>query len=148
MINMERNKKQEVEKMKGLIERAFEVCNNLRLCIAVKRVYGCRLCPYYENGCRYTPMLDVIEKMIEEVGKWRQIKCGILQNITGRSDQILKEKTANKNCPYCRYDNIVAFVMKHTTSNRPVEEYIPVNFCPKCGANLTLTEYLNDRLTY
>ena len=70
----------------------------------------------------------------------------ISQNITERSDLNLKEKTTNKNCPYCRYDNIVAFVMKHTTSNRPVEEYIPVNFCPKCGANLT--EYLNDRLTY
>ena len=70
------------------------------------------------------------------------------QNITERSDLNLKEKTTNKNCPYCHYDNIVAFVMKHTTSNRPVEEYIPVNFCPKCGANLTLTEHLNDRLTY
>ena len=55
-------------------------------------------------------------------------------------------KVDNKNCPYCHYDNIVAFVVKHTTSNRPVEEYIPVNFCPKCGANLT--EYINDRLTY
>ena len=84
MINMERNKKQKVEKMKELIERAFEVCNNLRLCVAVKRVYGCRLCPYYENGCRYTPMLDVIEKMIEEVGKWRQIKWGMSQTINGR----------------------------------------------------------------
>lgn len=62
------------------------------------------------------------------------------------SDLNLKENITNKNCPYCRYDNIVAFVMKHTTSNRPVEEYIPVNFCPKCGANLT--EYLNDRFTY
>lgn len=70
------------------------------------------------------------------------------QNISEGSDQILKEKTTNKNCPYCHYDNIVAFVMKHTTNNRPVEEYIPVNFCPKCGANLTLAEYLNDRLTY
>ena len=57
----------------------------------------------------------------------------------------MKENPTNKNCPYCHYDNIVAFVMKHTTSDRPVEEYIPVNFCPKCGANLT--EYLNDRLT-
>ena len=67
------------------------------------------------------------------------------QTISEGSDLNLKEKTTNKNCPYCRYDNIVAFVMKHTTSDRPVEEYIPVNFCPKCGANLT--EYLNDRLT-
>ena len=120
--------------MKELIERAFEVYNNLRLCIAVKGVYGCRLCPYYENGCRYTPMLDVIEKMIEEVGKWRQVKWGILQNITERSDLNLKEKTTNKNCPYCRYNNITAFAVKYNTSNRPVEEYIPVNFCPNCGA--------------
>ena len=70
----------------------------------------------------------------------------ILQTISEGSDLNLKERTTNKNCPYCRYDNIVAFVMKHTTSNRPVEEYIPVTFCPKCGANLT--EHLNDRLTY
>ena len=59
------DKKQEV-KMKELIKRAFD----LKYCIAVKRVYGCRLCPYYENGCRYTPMLDaakVIERMIEEI---------------------------------------------------------------------------------
>ena len=54
--------------MKELIERAFEAYNNLRLCVAVKGAYGCKLCPYYENGCRYTPTLDVIEKMIEEVG--------------------------------------------------------------------------------
>ena len=47
--------------MYKLIERAFEVYNNLRLCIAVKEVYGCRLCPYYEHGCRYTPILDVAE---------------------------------------------------------------------------------------
>ena len=64
------------------------------------------------------------------------------------SDLNLKEKPANKNCPYCHYDNIVAFVIKHTTSNRPVEEYIPVNFCPKCGANLTLAKYVNDRFKY
>ena len=53
--------------MKELIKRALD----LKYCIAVKRVYGCRLCPYYENGCRYTPMLDaakVIERMIEEIG--------------------------------------------------------------------------------
>ena len=68
------------------------------------------------------------------------------QNINERSDLNLKEKTTNKNCPYCRYNNIVAFAVKYDTSNRPVEEYIPVNFCPKCGANLT--EYMNDRLTY
>ena len=68
------------------------------------------------------------------------------QNITERSDLNLKEKTTNKNCPYCRYNNITAFAVKYNTSNRPVEEYIPVNFCPKCGANLM--EYLNDRLTY
>ena len=70
----------------------------------------------------------------------------ISQNISERSDSNLKEKTTNKNCPYCHYDNIVAFAVKYNTSNRPVEEYIPVNFCPKCGANLA--EYLNDRLTY
>ena len=68
------------------------------------------------------------------------------QNITERSDLNLKEKTTNRNCPYCRYNNITAFAVKYNTSNRPVEEYIPVNFCPKCGANLT--EYINDRLTY
>ena len=68
------------------------------------------------------------------------------QNITERSDLNLKEKTTNKNCPYCRYNNITAFAVKYNTSNRPIEEYIPVNFCPKCGANLM--EYINDRLTY
>ena len=68
------------------------------------------------------------------------------QNINERSDLNLKEKTTNKNCPYCRYNNITAFAVKYNTSNRPVEEYIPVNFCPKCGANLM--EYINDRLTY
>ena len=46
----------------------------------------------------------------------------------------MKEKVDNKNCPYCHYDNIAAFAVKYTTSNHPVEEYIPVNFCPKCGA--------------
>ena len=70
----------------------------------------------------------------------------ISQNISEGSDLNLKEKTTNKNCPYCRYNNITAFAVKYNTSNRPVEEYIPVNFCPKCGANLT--EYINDRLTY
>ena len=68
------------------------------------------------------------------------------QNITGRSDLNLKEKTTNKNCPYCHYNNITAFAVKYNTSNRPVEEYIPVNFCPKCGANLM--KHINDRLTY
>ena len=68
------------------------------------------------------------------------------QNITERSDLNLKEKTTNKKCPYCRYNNITAFAVKYNTSNRPIEEYIPVNFCPKCGANLM--EYINDRLTY
>ena len=61
----------------------------------------------------------------------------ISQNINERSDLNLKEKTTNKNCPYCHYNNITAFAVKYNTSNRPVEEYIPVNFCPKCGANLT-----------
>ena len=70
----------------------------------------------------------------------------ISQTISEGSDLNLKEKTTNKNCPYCRYNNITAFAVKYNTSNRPVEEYIPVNFCPKCGANLT--EYVNDRLTY
>ena len=70
----------------------------------------------------------------------------ILQDINERSELNLKERTTNKNCPYCRYNNITAFAVKYNTSNRPVEEYIPVNFCPKCGANLT--EYINDRLTY
>ena len=72
----------------------------------------------------------------------------ISQNISERGDLNLKEKTTNKNCPYCHYNNITAFAVKYNTSNRPVEEYIPINFCPKCGANLTLTEYLNDRFTY
>lgn len=70
----------------------------------------------------------------------------ILRTINERSNLNLKEKTTSKNCPYCRYNNITAFTVKYNTSNRPVEEYIPVNFCPKCGANLT--EYLNDRFTY
>ena len=70
----------------------------------------------------------------------------ISQTISEGSDLNLKEKTTNKNCPYCRYNNITAFAVKYNTSNRPVEEYIPVNFCPKCGANLM--EYMNDRLTY
>ena len=70
----------------------------------------------------------------------------ILQTINERGDLNLKEKTTNKNCPYCHYNNITAFAVKYNTSNRPVEEYIPVNFCPKCGANLM--EYINDRLTY
>ena len=70
----------------------------------------------------------------------------ISQTISEGSDLNLKEKTTNKNCPYCRYNNITAFAVKYNTSNRPVEEYIPVNFCPKCGTNLT--EYINDRLTY
>ena len=70
----------------------------------------------------------------------------ILQNINERSDLNLKEKTTNKNCPYCRYNNITAFAVKYNTSNRPVEEYIPVNFFFKCGANFT--RHMNDRLTY
>ena len=56
--------------MDKLIERAFEVCNNLRHCVALEGVYGCRQCAYYEHGCRYTMMLDaakVIEKLIGEV---------------------------------------------------------------------------------
>ena len=69
----------------------------------------------------------------------------ISQTISEGSDLNLKEKTTNKNCPYCRYNNITAFAVKYNTSNRPVEEYIPVNFCPKCGANLT--KHMNDRLT-
>ena len=68
------------------------------------------------------------------------------KTITERSELNLKEKTTNKNCPYCRYNNITAFAVKYNTSNRPVEEYIPVNFCPKCGANLT--RHMNDRFTY
>ena len=71
----------------------------------------------------------------------KQCICMILQTISDGSDLNLKEKTTNKNCPYCRYNNITAFAVKYNTSNRPVEEYIPVNFCPKCGANLM--EYLN-----
>ena len=70
----------------------------------------------------------------------------ISQTINERSDLNLKEKTTNKNCPYCRYNNITAFAVKYNTSNRPIEEYIPVNFCPKCGANLM--EYMNNRLTW
>lgn len=56
--------------MDKLIERALEVCSHLRHCVAVKGVYGCRQCAYYEHGCRYTLMLDsakAIERLIEEV---------------------------------------------------------------------------------
>ena len=56
--------------MGELVERAFEVRDNLRHCIAADGVHACRQCPYYEHGCRYTLMLDsakVIERLIEEV---------------------------------------------------------------------------------
>ena len=56
--------------MDKLIERAFEVRNALRYCVAIDGIYACRQCVYSEHGCRYTMMLDaakVIERLIEEV---------------------------------------------------------------------------------
>ena len=56
--------------MKELIERAFEVRDALRHCVAADGIGACRQCTYYEHGCRYTLMLDaakVIERLIEEV---------------------------------------------------------------------------------
>lgn len=56
--------------MDKLIERALEVRNALRYCVAMDGIYACRQCAYYEHGCRYAMMLDaakVIEKLIEEV---------------------------------------------------------------------------------
>ena len=56
--------------MDKLIERAFEVRDNLRYCVAIDGIYACRQCAYSEHGCRYTMMLDaakVIERLIEEI---------------------------------------------------------------------------------
>ena len=56
--------------MDKLIERALEVCDSLRHCVAVDGIGACRQCAYYEHGCRYTMMLDAtktIERLIEEV---------------------------------------------------------------------------------
>ena len=55
--------------MDKLIERALEVRDSLRYCVAMDGIYACRQCAYYEHGCRYTLMLDsakVIERLIEE----------------------------------------------------------------------------------
>ena len=55
--------------MDELIKRAFEVRDALRHCVAAGGVYACRQCSYFENGCRYTLMLEaakVIERMIKE----------------------------------------------------------------------------------
>ena len=56
--------------MDKLIERALEMRNALRYCVAADGIGACRQCAYYEHGCRYTMMLDsakVIERLIEEV---------------------------------------------------------------------------------
>ena len=56
--------------MDELIERAFEVRDALRYCVAADGIGACRQCAYFQNGCRYTLMLDnakVIERLIEEV---------------------------------------------------------------------------------
>ena len=56
--------------MDKLIERALEVRDSLRHCVAADGIGACRQCTYYEHGCRYRLMLDsakVIEKLIEEV---------------------------------------------------------------------------------
>ncbi len=55
--------------MKELIERALEVRDSLRHCVAADGIGACRQCAYYEHGCRYTMMLDaakVIGRLIEE----------------------------------------------------------------------------------
>ena len=56
--------------MDKLTERALEVRDSLRHCVAADGIGACRQCPYYEHGCRYALMFDsakVIEKLIEEV---------------------------------------------------------------------------------
>ena len=61
--------------MKKLIERAFEVCDALRYCVACvdygdADVTECKKCVYYNKGCISTLLLDtakVIERLIEEV---------------------------------------------------------------------------------
>ena len=56
--------------MKELIERAFEIRNDLKYCAVGYDKYTCRQCAYLENGCRNELMLDattVIERLIEEV---------------------------------------------------------------------------------
>ena len=56
--------------MDKLIERALEVRDSLRHCVAADGIGACRQCTYYEHGCRYRLMLDavnVIERLIENV---------------------------------------------------------------------------------
>ena len=56
--------------MDNFIERALEVRDSLRHCVAADGIGACRQCTYYEHGCRYTLMLDavnVIERLIEDV---------------------------------------------------------------------------------
>ena len=56
--------------MDKLIERALEVRDSLRHCVAADGIGACRQCAYYGHGCRYTLMLDsakVIERLIENV---------------------------------------------------------------------------------
>ena len=57
--------------MNNLIERALEVRDSLRYCVAADGIYACRQCAYFQNGCRNELMLDVvnvIERLIEEIG--------------------------------------------------------------------------------
>ena len=56
--------------MDELTERALEVRDSLRHCVAADGIGACRQCTYYEHGCRYTLMLDdakVIERLIEGI---------------------------------------------------------------------------------
>ena len=56
--------------MDELTERALEVRDSLRHCVAADGIGACRQCAYYEHGCRYRLMLDavnVIERLIENV---------------------------------------------------------------------------------
>ena len=56
--------------MDKLIERALEVRDSLRHCVAADGIGACRQCTYFQNGCRNELMLDavsVIERLIDEV---------------------------------------------------------------------------------
>ena len=56
--------------MKELIERAFEVRDSLKHCVAADGIGACRQCVYYKYGCCYMMMFNaakVIERLIEEV---------------------------------------------------------------------------------
>lgn len=56
--------------MGKLIERALEVRDALRYCVAADGIGACRQCAYFQNGCRKELMLDavnIIERLIDEV---------------------------------------------------------------------------------